>query len=276
MLDDPPIQHFIPKGSPAHDSFVRTSHLCVVCCRKRLLESRDYRWVYSHKRCMCCVPPVEQFIPKSSPAHDSFVRMSHFCVVCCRTILLESRDHRWVRFHKRCRYCGVPSNFEIGDFRQFRETIFMHPAGQRHAIWLTAHFFKWEHCDAVLRQGRIQICRRRRRTENQPMKTKQRRSNRKQNSGCENHPRPSRASCLFGTMSQLSCQLLCAGARGWFEREHGFEQQSQARGNPRQFQLSDGKRIELLSAVDVLTAVTGEWSFTRESKPKRHAERVNV
>jgi hypothetical protein len=66
------------------------------------------------------------------------------------------------------------------------------------------------------------------------MKNEERRSNGKQRSGdCENHAGASRVGCLCGTTSQLSSQLVCAGARCWFEREHGFEQQSQARRNPR-------------------------------------------
>src|SRR4029450_7156481 len=98
-----------------------------------------------------------------------------------------------------------------------------------------------------------------------------RRNGNQRNGGCENHAVASRASCLCGTTSQLSCQLVCARARRWFEREHGFEKQSQPRRHPRFFQLSDWKNTGLLSTVDFLHATTGKWSFSRERKPKRHA-----
>jgi hypothetical protein len=60
-------------------------------------------------------PAVQQFLPKSSQAHNLFVPMSHFCDLWCRTILLKSRDHRLVYFHKRCSCCGGATS----DFRLF-------------------------------------------------------------------------------------------------------------------------------------------------------------
>ena len=47
----------------------------------------------------------------------------------------------------------------------------------------------------------------------------------------------------------------------WLQGEHRFEQRPQVQGNVRRFELCDGKRVRLLSAMNFLHAVAFEWRF---------------